>query len=73
MVEPETGVNGFWIAAYYGHGHIMKLLAEKGIDILNKNIVTKSNALHLASQKNYVNVVKMLISSKFPLEEVRSD
>ena len=48
VVEPETGVNSFWIAANYGHGQIMQVLAEKGIDIFNKNIITGSNALHLA-------------------------
>jgi hypothetical protein len=30
-----TGVNSFWLAAYNGHGEIMKLLAENGIDIMN--------------------------------------
>ena len=35
VVEPETGVNAFWIAAFYGHGGVMRVLAEKGIDIFN--------------------------------------
>jgi len=33
--EHETGVNAFWMAAFYGHGNVMRVLAEKGIDILN--------------------------------------
>jgi ankyrin repeat protein len=35
--------------------------------------VTGSNALHVAVQKNFLNVVKMLLHSKFPLEETRFD
>jgi len=43
----------------------MKVLAEAGIDILNAN--TKGvNALHLAVKKNYVNILHMLLKSKFP-------
>ena len=28
MVDDETGVNAFWLAAYYGHGDMLCLLAE---------------------------------------------
>lgn len=48
VTEPETGVNAFWLAAFYGHGQVMKVLAEKGIDIFNVNKVTGSNVLHIA-------------------------
>jgi hypothetical protein len=41
----------------------MKLLAEHGIDIFNKHWFTGCNALHMAVEKNYFNVVKMLVSS----------
>jgi ankyrin repeat protein len=49
VVEPETGVNAFWIAAFYGHGQVMRVLAEKGIDIFNVNKITGSNVLHIAT------------------------
>lgn len=29
----ELNLNAFWIAARYGHGSVMKVLAENGIDI----------------------------------------
>lgn len=73
VTEPETGVNAFWIAAFYGHGGVMKVLAEKGIDIFNHNKITGSNALHISTQKNFTNVVQMLVRSKFYLEIPRKD
>lgn len=51
----------------------MKVLAEKGVDIFNKNKITGSNALHIACQKNYQNVVEMLVKSKFYLDMPRND
>jgi hypothetical protein len=33
-MHPEM-TNSFWMAAYYGHGKVMNLLAHKGIDIFN--------------------------------------
>ena len=73
VCEPETGVNAFWMAAFYGHGNVMKVLAEAGIDIFNKNLLTGSNVLHIAVQKNFLNVVDMLIKSKFFLDMPRND
>lgn len=35
--DPDTGINSFWLASYFGHGDIMQILAESGIDILNKH------------------------------------
>ena len=58
VTDEETGVNSFWLAAFYGHGQILKVLASKGIDILNKHKVTQSNALHVAAERNHVKVVK---------------
>jgi ankyrin repeat protein len=49
VTEPETEVNAFWIAAFYGHGSVMKVLAEKGINIFNVNKSTGSNVLHIAT------------------------
>ena len=31
----EHGVNAFWVAAFYGHGTIMTILAKKGINTLS--------------------------------------
>ena len=31
--KDENGLNSFWIAARYGNGEIMRVLAEAGIDI----------------------------------------
>jgi len=31
--DEKTGVNSFWLAAFFGHGQVMTLLAEAGIDI----------------------------------------
>ena len=31
------GINAFWLACLLGHGHIMNITAEAGIDILNTN------------------------------------
>ena len=46
----------------------MKILAEHGIDIFSVNTHTGNNVLHIAVEKNYFNIVKMLIKSKFPLD-----
>lgn len=58
--KDSKGINSFWIAANYGHGGVMKLLAEAGIDIFCTDGIG-NNALHIASSKNFLNVVKMLI------------
>lgn len=47
-VDEGTGCNSFWLASMYGKGASMSLLANKGIDILNKHIETGANALHVA-------------------------
>ena len=36
-LENEQGVNAFWTACFFGHGNIMRTLADHGIDILSKN------------------------------------
>ena len=66
-VKDETGVNAFWLACKYGHGQLMKYLAEQGIDVLVTN-EQSVNALHLAVSKNYINIVKLLINSDFPID-----
>lgn len=64
----EFGLNAFWIACKYGHGGVMKVLAENGIDIFCTDDEL-NNVLHVAAKYNYVNIVKMLIKSDFPLDE----
>ena len=50
---PQYEVNCFWLACYFGHGKVMKELANHGIDIYNTSVY-KINALHLAIIKNHV-------------------
>ncbi len=47
----------------------MLLLAKRGIDISSTS-PTGLNALHLAAAKNYPDIIKLLISYDFPLNEV---
>ena len=47
-VEENSGTNAFWLAAFYGRGLCMSLLAQAEIDILNKSKKTNMNALHIA-------------------------
>jgi ankyrin repeat protein len=56
----------FWIACLFGHGFIMKELANHQIDVLVTNR-RGLNALHLACTLNYFSIAKMLIQSGFPL------
>lgn len=55
-ITNEAGVNAFWMACFHGHGNIMRMLAEAGINVMNtnKNLV---NALHLAVKMNHKNIV----------------
>ena len=66
-VKNDNGVNSYWIGCMYGHGQILKILAERGIDIFcfNQN---KINCMHLAVTKNYPHIVEMLLESDFPLD-----
>lgn len=53
VVDAITGVNSFWLASFFGQGDIMQILAEAGIDILNTHSQTKSNALHVATEREH--------------------
>ena len=66
--EHKTGLNAFWIACFFGHGHFMKVLAENGIDVLVANH-QGINSLHLACLLGFKEIVKMLIYSDFPLDK----
>lgn len=67
MVDPKHGCNAFWYASFYGRTHIMRLLAEAGIDVLSKDKFTHANALHIAIQRQNHKIAKMLIESNFPM------
>jgi ankyrin repeat protein len=69
VVDKNTGVNSFWLAAFYGHGEVMNLLANAGIDILNKHKKTKYNALHTVCDKKFSHIVQQLVDSRYPLDE----
>lgn len=67
-LENEQGVNAFWTACFFGHGNIMRILADKGIDVLTRN-KENVNVLHLATEKNHVKIVEMLLQSSFSLTD----
>ena len=64
----SEGLNAFWIAGRCGHGGIMQVLAEKGINIMNTD-KEGNNVLHTAARNpDRYNVLEMLIKSRFPLD-----
>ena len=67
-LENEQGVNAFWIACFFGHGQIMKTLADKSINIFTKN-KEDVNVMHLAVEKNHIKIVDMLLKSSYILTE----
>ena len=69
-IEEKSGTNAFWIAAYYGRGQCISLLANANIDILNQSRSTSSNALHVAIQRKHYEIAKLLIKSGFPVNEL---
>jgi ankyrin repeat protein len=46
----------------------MNLLANSGIDIMNKHNKTFNNALHVACDRKYPQIVQQLINSDYPLD-----
>ena len=69
----SEGLNSFWIAAICGNGEVMKILAERGIDIMNVDKYG-NNVLHVASKhKKLKSILKMLLDSNFLPDEVNSD
>lgn len=67
QIKNENQINSIWIACLYGHGVVMKVLAQAGVDIFCTNS-SQVNILHLAVEKNYINIVEMLIDSGYPLD-----
>lgn len=47
QVSEKSGINAFWIAALFGHGFVMRELANAGINVLSTNH-RGLNALHIA-------------------------
>lgn len=45
----EDGLNSFWIAARCGHGEVLRVLAEHGIDIYNTD-KKGDNALQMSAR-----------------------
>lgn len=46
----------------------MNILAEAGIDIMSTHKYTRTNALHVAAQREHWDVVKMLAESNYPMD-----
>ena len=44
----KDGLNAFWIAARLGHGDVLRVLAEKGINIYNFD-KKGNNSLHISA------------------------
>ena len=58
ILDEKTGTNSFWLAAFYGHGGCLNLLANAGANVFSKHKETKSNALHVALQRKHYEVAK---------------
>ena len=63
----QAGLNAFWIACSYRNGEAMRMLANKGIDMMVKSD-EDVNPLHLAVKKNYPELVEMMLESGYPLD-----
>ena len=48
VIDAKTGVNAFWMSAYYGQGGSLAILADAGVNVFVKHNTTKTNALHVA-------------------------
>ena len=63
----NNGLNAFWIAARYGNGEVMRILAEHGIDIYNTDR-KGNNSLHLSAKyDDRYNINQMLVKSHYEL------
>ena len=56
--DRKTGVNAFWLAAFYGRGNCLRILAEAGSDIMVKHKISGANAVHIAILRGHFNIVK---------------
>jgi potassium channel len=62
-----NGINAFWIAAYYNHSRLLRMLSDLGIDRLVKNDIG-SNALHIAVKRGNCEAIEEMIVMDFPLD-----
>ena len=69
VLDPNTGVNVFWLAAYFGFGECMALLAEARVNIYCTHMGSHYNALHIATERKHTEVVQQLVESGFPLND----
>ena len=68
-MKNNEGLNCFWVACMHGFSKIMVLLASKGADLLNVS-EHGMNALHLAVNKNYPDILRLLlVNYSFPLNQ----
>lgn len=71
--QDEQGLNSFWIAARCGHGDIMRVLAEHGIDVYNADR-KGNNSLHLSARfENRFNILEMLVKSRYQMDFKNND
>ena len=73
LIDNKTGCNAFWLAAYYGRGRCLSILGAAGSDIMMKHKVTNANALHIALIRGHFAIVKQLVLSNYPVNEVMND
>jgi len=65
--QDEDGLNAFFIAAKHGHGEVMRVLAEHGIDIYNTDR-DGNNVLHMcAGIPERFEILEMLVKSRYDL------
>lgn len=70
IIDANTGVNAFWLSADYGRGKCLSILGKAGCNILMKHKKSNANALHIAIIKEHFDVVRQLVKSNYPLDEV---
>ena len=52
-IDHKTGVNAFWMSAFYGQSGSLSILANAGANVFVTHNVTKANALHVAIQREH--------------------
>ena len=71
--QDEDGLNAFWIAARCGHGNVLRVLAEYGIDIYNSD-KHGNNALHMAAKyKDRFRICELLVNSNYDLNLINGN
>lgn len=65
--QDEDGLNAFWIAARCGHGNVLRVLAEHGIDIYNTDM-KGDNALQMSARyEDRFRICELLVNSNYEL------